>query len=127
MGTWHGTWHLRWHRRHHACGIVKLADNEEKRLYVLGGYHGGWRRWVTYMRLSDMSGFHHESDLPHNIHSHEMRFVRTDPYHFMLVGGETIHWKGRSTRTYGSSLLKPTCCTPTITLLLWLCLCARPG
>ena len=52
------------------------------------------------MRLSDMSGFHHESDLPHNIHSHEMRFVRTDPYHFMLVGGETVHWKGRSTRSW---------------------------
>ena len=32
-----------WHRRHHACGIVKLASNNEKRLYVFGGYHGGWR------------------------------------------------------------------------------------
>ena len=52
------------------------------------------------MRLSDMSGFHHESDLPDNIHSHEMRFVRTDPYHFMLVGGETIHWKWRSTQNW---------------------------
>ena len=41
--TWHGTWHLRWHRRHHSCGIVKLPYNDEKRLYVFGGYHGGWR------------------------------------------------------------------------------------
>ena len=32
-----------------------------------------------------MSGFHHESDLP--IDTRRMRFVATDPWHFMLVGG----------------------------------------
>ena len=46
------------------------------------------------MRLSDMSGFHHESNMP--VNSDEMRFVQTDPYHFMLVGGNTPGWVGRS-------------------------------
>ena len=41
--TWHGNWNMRWHRGHHACGIIKLAYNDEKRLYVFGGWHGGWR------------------------------------------------------------------------------------
>ena len=56
------------------------------------------RSWVTYLRLSDMSGFHHESDMP--VISDEMRFVKTDPYHFMLVGGETHGWSGRSTKNW---------------------------
>ena len=50
------------------------------------------------MRLSDMSGFHHESDMP--VNTHETRFVRTDPYHFMLVGGHTPGWTGTSTRNW---------------------------
>lgn len=50
------------------------------------------------MRLSDMSGFHHESDMP--VKSNEMRFVRTDPYHFMLVGGHTPGWKDTSERNW---------------------------
>ena len=50
------------------------------------------------MRLSDMSGFHHESDMP--VNSDEMRFVQTDPYHFMLVGGNTPGWAGRSSRNW---------------------------
>ena len=50
------------------------------------------------MRLSDMSGFHHESDMP--VNTHETRFVRTDPYHFMLVGGHTPGWKGTSERNW---------------------------
>ena len=100
---------MRWHRRHHACGIVKMAADDEKRLYAFGGYHGGWRQvgiltkcdtspnrrsWVTYFRLSDMNGFHHESDMPST--TADMRFVRTDPYHFMLVGGNTPNWAGTS-------------------------------
>ena len=56
------------------------------------------RSWVTYLRLSDMSGFHHESDMP--VISDEMWFVKTDPYHFMLVGGETHGWSGRSTKNW---------------------------
>ena len=56
------------------------------------------RKWVTYLRLSDMSGFHHESDMP--AISDEMWFVKTDPYHFMLVGGETHGWSGRSTKNW---------------------------
>ena len=50
------------------------------------------------MRLSDMSGFHHESDMP--VNTHETRFVRTDPYHFMLVGGHTPGWQGTSERNW---------------------------
>ena len=50
------------------------------------------------MRLSDMSGFHHESDMP--VNTHETRFVRTDPYHFMLVGGHTPGWAHTSTRNW---------------------------
>ena len=57
-----------------------------------------FRNWVTYIRLSDMSGFHHESNMP--VNSHEMRFVRTDPYHFMLVGGNTPGWTGTSERNW---------------------------
>ena len=57
-----------------------------------------FRNWVTYIRLSDMSGFHHESNMP--VNSHEMRFVRTDPYHFMLVGGNTPGWQGTSNRNW---------------------------
>ena len=53
---------------------------------------------MTYIRLSDMSGFHHESGMP--VTTNEMRFVRTDPYHFMLVGGNTPNWAGTSTRNW---------------------------
>ena len=42
--SWHGTWNMIWHRRHHACGIVKMAADDEKRLYAFGGYHHGWRQ-----------------------------------------------------------------------------------
>ena len=90
-------------RRHHACGIVKMAADDEKRLYAFfGGCHGGWRQVVistkcytspnrrSWVRLSDMNGFHHESELPST--TVDMRFVTTDPYHFMLVGGNTPNW-----------------------------------
>ena len=50
------------------------------------------------MRLDDMSGFHHESHTPYQ--TFDMRFVRTDPYHFMLVGGDTPNWAGTSTSNW---------------------------
>ena len=50
------------------------------------------------MRLSDMSGFHHESSMP--VNTDDTKFVLTDPYHFMLVGGDTHGWAGRSTRNW---------------------------
>ena len=50
------------------------------------------------MRLSDMSGFHHESSMP--VNTDDTKFVLTDPYHFMLVGGNTHGWAGRSTRNW---------------------------
>ena len=50
------------------------------------------------MRLDDMSGFHHESHMP--VNTNDVRFVRTDPYHFMLVGGSTPGWSGTSTRNW---------------------------
>ena len=56
------------------------------------------RSWVTYIRLSDMSGFHHESNMP--VNTNDVKFVKTDPYHFMLVGGNTPGWTGTSTRNW---------------------------
>ena len=41
--SWHFAKHLIWHANDHACGIVKLTSNDEKRLYVIYGYHGGHR------------------------------------------------------------------------------------
>ena len=57
-----------------------------------------FRRWVTYMNLDTMSGFHHESDTPYQ--TNDMRFVKTDPYHFMLIGGNTPNWAGTSTANW---------------------------
>ena len=57
-----------------------------------------FRRHVTYMNLDTMSGFHHESYTPYQ--TNDMRFVRTDPYHFMLVGGDTPNWSGISTSNW---------------------------
>ena len=50
------------------------------------------------MRLSDMSGFHHESSMP--VNTDDTKFVLTDPYHFMLVGGDTPNWSGTSTSNW---------------------------
>ena len=51
------------------------------------------RPWVTYLNLDTMSGFHHESN---TVHTYEFRFINTDPYNFMLVGGYSVHWKNVS-------------------------------
>ena len=53
------------------------------------------RPWVQYLDLDTMSGFHHESDLP--AATRRMRFVATDPWHFMLVGGRN-NWSGGDRR-----------------------------
>ena len=48
---------------------------------------------MTYLNLDTMSGFHHESN---TVHTYEFRFINTDPYNFMLVGGYSVHWKNVS-------------------------------
>ena len=30
----------------HSCGILTIPSTRERRLYVVGGYHGGWRSWA---------------------------------------------------------------------------------
>ena len=46
---------MRWNRRHHSCGIVKMASNDEKRLYVFGGYHSGhWRYWYDPSKIRNV-------------------------------------------------------------------------
>ena len=60
------------------------------------------RSWVQYLNLDTMSGFHHESNMP--INTSRMRFVATDPWHFMLVGGWS-NWVG-SDRRYDIKIAK---------------------
>ena len=93
--SWHHPKNLIWHRYEHACGILKIASTNQKRLYVVGGYHYGWRDYVEYLDLDTMSGFHHVASAP--TWTARMRFVNTDPYHALLVGGYT-GWVGASNR-----------------------------
>ena len=87
---------MRWHRRHHSCGIVKMASNDEKRLYVFGGYHSGhWRYWydpskIRNVLLQEMGHLHepghHEWVPPRVRHPlpdqrHEVREDRPLPLH----------------------------------------------
>ena len=87
---------MRWNRRHHSCGIVKMASNDEKRLYVFGGYHSGhWRYWydpskIRNVLLQEMGHLHepghHEWVPPRVRHPlpdqrHEVRQDRPLPLH----------------------------------------------